>query len=152
WLVNAINIVTGNLDRPGGSMFTTPAFDLVEITAKLGQRGHFDRGRSRVRRLPEFSGEYPVATLAEEILTEGQGQIRALVTSAGNPVLSTPNGRQLDRALSTLEFMVSIDIYINETTRHANIILPPTTALEHDNYEAAFHVLAVRNTAKYSPP
>lgn len=151
WLINALNLVTGNLDRPGGAMFTRPAFDLVELGAKTGQKGHFDRGRTRVRKLPEFAGEYPVAALAEEILTEGPGQIQALITSAGNPVLSTPNGRQLDRALSRLEFMASIDFYINETTRHADIILPPTAALEHDNYDLVFHVLAIRNTAKYSP-
>lgn len=151
WLINVINLVTGNLDRPGGVMFTRPAFDLVGLGARLGLQGHFDRGRSRVRGLPEFNGEYPVATLADEILTEGPGQIRGMVTMAGNPVLSTPNGRQLDVALAGLEFMASIDFYINETTRHANIILPPTAALEHDNYEVAFHVLAIRNTAKYSP-
>jgi anaerobic selenocysteine-containing dehydrogenase len=151
WLCNVLNIVTGNLDRPGGAMFTRPAIDVVGLTARGGQRGHFDKGRSRVRKLPEFGGEYPVAALAEEILTEGPGQIRGLVTVAGNPVLSTPNGRQLDRALSGLEFMASIDFYVNETTRHASIILPPTGPLEHDHYDLVFHVLAVRNTAKYSP-
>src|SRR5262249_27259951 len=137
WLINAVNIVTGSLDRAGGAMFTTPAVDLVALGAKAGQRGHYDRGRSRVRNLPEFAGEYPVATLAEEILTEGKGQIRGLITSAGNPVLSTPNGQQLDRALDALEFMVSVDLYINETTRHAHIILPPTSVLEHDHYDLA---------------
>jgi anaerobic selenocysteine-containing dehydrogenase len=152
WLVNALNLVTGNLDRPGGVLFTRPAFDLVEMAARLGQKGHFDKGRSRVRKLPEYGGEYPVAVLAEEILTPGPGQLKALVTLAGNPVLSTPNGGGLDRALASLPFMVSIDQYINETTRHAHIILPPTSALEHDHYDAVFHVLSVRNTAKYSPP
>ena len=151
WLINALNIVTGNLDRPGGAMFTLPAVDVVGITAQMGATGRFGRWTSRVRKLPEFGGELPVATLAEEILTPGEDQIRALVTSAGNPVLSTPNGRQLEKALSSLEFMVSIDIYINETTRFANIILPPATGLESDNYDIVFHSLAVRNTAKYSP-
>jgi len=151
WLINVLNVVLGNLDRPGGVMFTRPAFDVVELGARLGQRGHFDRGRSRVRGLPEFNGEYPVATLADEILTEGEGQIRGMVTMAGNPVLSTPNGRRLDEALAGLEFMVAIDFYVNETTRHAHIILPPTAALEHDNYDVALHALAIRNTAKYSP-
>ena len=94
-----------------------------------------------MRKLPEFAGEFPVVTLAEEILTEGPGQIKALVTSAGNPVLSTPNGRELDRALAGLEFMVSIDPYINETTRHAHIILPPSSSLERDHYDIAFHLL-----------
>ena len=125
WLINVLNIVTGNLDRPGGAMFTLPAFDPVTAPESLAPRGSFARWHSRVRKLPEFAGELPVVTLAEEILTEGPGQIKALVTSAGNPVLSTPNGRELDRALAGLEFMASIDFYINETTRHAHIILPP---------------------------
>jgi anaerobic selenocysteine-containing dehydrogenase len=151
WLINVLNAVTGNLDRVGGAMFTRPAVDLVDLAARVGQRGHFDKGRSRVRGLPEFGGEYPAAVLAEEIETEGAGQIRALVTCAGNPVLSTPNGARLERALAGLDFMVSVDIYLNETTRHAHLILPPTDALEHDLYDVVFHVLAVRNTAKYSP-
>jgi anaerobic selenocysteine-containing dehydrogenase len=104
-----------------------------------------------VRKLPEFAGEFPVVTLAEEILTEGPGQIKGLVTYAGNPALSTPNGRQLDRALASLEFMASIDFYINETTRHAHIILPPSSSLERTHYDLAFHLLGIRNTAKFSP-
>jgi anaerobic selenocysteine-containing dehydrogenase len=151
WLVNALNIVTGNLDRPGGVMFTRPAVDAVGFAAGIGQRGHFDKGRSRVRGLPEFSGEWPVATLADEIETPGPGQVRALITNAGNPVLSTPNGARLDRALASLDFMVSIDIYRNETTRHAHLILPSTFALERPHYDLVFHTLAVRNTAKHSP-
>jgi anaerobic selenocysteine-containing dehydrogenase len=151
WLINVLNIVTGNLDRPGGAMFTLPAFDPLSAPESLAPRGSFARWHSRVRKLPEFSGELPVVTLAEEILTEGPGQIKALVTSAGNPVLSTPNGRQLDRALAGLEFMASIDPYINETTRHAHIILPPSSSLEHEHYDVAFHLLAVRNTTKFSP-
>ncbi len=151
WLVNVLNVVTGNLDRAGGAMFTRPAVDLVGLATRIGQRGHFDRRRSRVRGLPEFGGELPVAALAEEIETPGEGRIRALVTAAGNPVLSAPNGRRLDRALASLDFMVAIDVYRNETTRHAHLILPPTFALEHDHYDVVFHMLAVRNTAKYSP-
>ncbi|HEY0727746.1 MAG TPA: molybdopterin dinucleotide binding domain-containing protein, partial [Pyrinomonadaceae bacterium] len=151
WLINVLNIVTGNLDRPGGAMFTLPAFDPLTAPESLAPRGGFGRWRSRVRELPEFAGELPVAVLAEEILTEGPGQIKALVTYAGNPVLSTPNGRKLDRALASLEFMVSIDPYINETTRHAHIILPPTSALERGHYDMAFNILTVRNTAKFSP-
>jgi anaerobic selenocysteine-containing dehydrogenase len=152
WLINVLNLVTGNLDREGGAMFTRPAADILALADRIGQRGHFDKGRSRVRGLPEFGGEWPVAVLAEEIETPGPGQIRALVTSAGNPVLSAPNGARLDRALEGLDFMVSIDVYLNETTRHAHLILPPTFALEHANYDLVFHALAVRNTAKYSPP
>jgi anaerobic selenocysteine-containing dehydrogenase len=151
WLINVLNIVTGNLDRPGGAMFTLPAFDPITAPESLAPRGSFGRWHSRVRKLPEFSGEFPVAALAEEILTEGPGQIKALVTTAGNPVLSTPNGRELDRAFASLEFMVSIDFYINETTSHAHIILPPTSPLERGHYDLAFHLLAVRNTAKFSP-
>ncbi|WP_437579631.1 molybdopterin oxidoreductase family protein [Sorangium sp. So ce887] len=151
WLIAVLNLVTGNLDRPGGAMFTRPAVDVVAIQDLLGQRGDFDRSRSRVRKLPAFAGEYPVAALAEEILTEGPGQIRALLTMAGNPVLSTPNGRALDRALAGLDFMACIDFYINETTRHAHVILPPTGPLERDHYDLAFHAFAIRNTAKYAP-
>lgn len=147
WLINLLNLITGNLDRPGGAMFPTPAVDIVTA----GRAGKFGRWKSRVRGLPEFAGELPTSVLAEEILTPGQGQIRGLLTVAGNPVLSTPNGRRLDEALAQLEFMVSIDIYVNETTRHADIILPPTTGLETDHYDLVFHLLAVRNTAKYSP-
>jgi anaerobic selenocysteine-containing dehydrogenase len=151
WLINVLNIVTGNLDRPGGAMFTLPAFDPLTAPESLAPRGSYARWHSRVRKLPEFSGELPVAALAEEILTSGPGQVKAFVTLAGNPVLSTPNGRELDRALESLEFMVSIDPYINETTRHAHIILPPTSPLERGHYDLAFHLLAIRNIAKFSP-
>lgn len=152
WLIQLINICTGNLDRVGGSMFTKPAFDVLGLAAGFGQRGSFRKRRTRVRGLPEFGSEFPVAALAEEILTPGDGQIRALVTAAGNPVISTPNGRQLEQALSTLDFMVSVDFYLNETTRHAHLILPPTSALERDHFDLIFHVLAIRNTVKYSKP
>lgn len=151
WLVDILNIATGNFDRPGGAMFPTPAVDLAELANKVGQPGHFDRWRSRVAELPEFNGELPVATFAEEIETPGPGQIRALVTHAGNPVLSLPNGRRLDRAFEGLDFMVSIDIYLNETTRHADLILPPTFGLEQDSYGVLAHGTATRNTAHYSP-
>lgn len=147
WLIAVLNILTGNLDRPGGAMFTQPAVDFI---ARGKYEPRFGRWHSRVRGLPEALGELPVAALAEEILTPGEGQIRALITSCGNPVLSTPNGAQLEQALSGLDFMLSIDIYINETTRHAHIILPPATGLEVPHYDLTFHVLAVRNTAKYS--
>ncbi|MDH3814294.1 MAG: molybdopterin oxidoreductase family protein [Acidobacteriota bacterium] len=147
WLVNVLNVVTGNLDRIGGAMFTKPAVDLVANTGP----GHLGRYASRVRGLPAYGGELPVAALAEEILTEGEGQIRSLLTIAGNPVLSTPNGVQLERALESLDFMAAVDFYLNETTRHADIILPPTSALEHDHYDLVFNLLAVRNVARYSP-
>ncbi len=147
WLIQIINLVTGNLDQPGGSLLPEPAFDVTK-----GKPGHFNVWQSRVSGLPEFNGEIPVAALAEEMLTPGEGQIRALVTTAGNPVLSTPNGSQLDAALAGLDFMVSIDIYINETTRHADVILPPTSALEHDHYDITFNNFAVRNVTRYNEP
>ncbi len=130
-------------------MFTAPAFDVL-AAAKGGSV--FGRWQSRVRQLPEFIGELPVAALSEEILTEGEGQIKALFTSCGNPVLSTPNGKKLDEALEKLDFMVSIDIYINETTQHADIILPPSTGIETSHYDVIFNLFAVRNTARYSEP
>ena len=148
WLINAINIVTGNLDRVGGQMFARPAVSLV---GRSGTTGEFGRWKSRVRGLPEFEGELPVAVLAEEITTPGDGQIRALITNSGNPVLSTPNGTQLDQALGQLDFYVALDIYINETTRHADLILPSPSGLETDHYDFAFLALAVRNVAKFSP-
>ena len=149
WLINSINILTGNFDRAGGAMFTAPAFDLL-AAAKNGNI--FNRWQSRVRGLPEFMGELAVAVLSEEITTDGEGQIKALITSCGNPVLSTPNGSALEKALKKLEFMVSIDIYINETTKNADIILPPATGLETSHYDVIFNLFAVRNQAKYSAP
>jgi anaerobic selenocysteine-containing dehydrogenase len=146
WVIQIINIATGNLDRPGGSLFTLPAMDQVPATSP----GGFGRHHSRVRGLPEFDRELPSVTLAEEITTPGEDRIRVLFTGAGNPVLSTPNGMALDAALEQLDFMVSLDPYLNETTRHADIILPPTSALEHDHYDIAFHMNAVRNTARFN--
>ncbi len=153
WLMHCLNILTGNLDREGGAMFTRPAVDIVGLSAGVAElRGSFATYHSRVRGLPEFGGELPVSVLAEEMLMPGQGQIRALITHAGNPVLSTPNGRQLEQALAGLDFMVAIDIYLNETTRHAHVILPPMGPLEHGHFDLALNAVAVRNIAKYSPP
>ncbi|MCP9766346.1 molybdopterin oxidoreductase family protein [Lacihabitans sp. LS3-19] len=149
WLINVINIVSGNLDKKGGAMFTLPAIDFV---GPAKPKDRFARWKSRVSGYPEFLGELPVAALAEEMLTEGQGQIKMMFTNCGNPVLSTSNGIQLDKAFESLEFMVSFDIYLNETTRHADLILPPATGLENPHYDLTFHNLAVRNTSKYSPP
>ena len=148
WIINGINLVSGNLDRSGGQMFAKPAVSLV---GKSGTTHEFGRWKSRVRGLPEFEGDLPVAVLAEEILTPGKGQIKALVTSSGNPVLSTPNGVQLEQALEQLDFFVAHDIYINETTRHADLILPSPSGLETDHYDFVFLALAVRNVSKYSP-
>lgn len=149
WGVQLLNILTGNLDEEGGSMFSLPAVDL--IMGPSSKPGHFNAWQTRVRGLPEFGGELPSSALAEEILSPGDGQIKALITAAGNPVLSTPNGGQLDKALESLEFMVAIDFYLNETTRHADVILPPTSPLEHDHYDMALMPFAVHNVAKYSP-
>jgi len=150
WLINILNTITGNLDLKGGALFTLPAIDLVGMATKTGRTGSFNRRQSRVHKLPDFAGEYPVSTLADEILTEGEDQIKAIITIAGNPVLSTPNGKQLEKAFESLDFMVAIDIYLNETSKHANIILPSTTGLETSHYDLIFHQLAVRNTAKYN--
>ena len=150
WLAYCLNILTGKLDSVGGVLFSQPAIDLVALGAMSGQNGHFDKRRSRVRDLPEFAGEYPASTMADEILTPGDGQIRAFVTVAGNPVLSSPNGQRLEKAFENLDFMVSVDYYLNETTRHADVILPPTAALERSHYDLIFSMFAVRNYAKYS--
>lgn len=150
WLIQLINVLTGNLDRAGGTLFTHPALDLVH--SPVSKPGHFNKWQSRVRGLPEFGGELPVAVLAEEIETPGLGQVKALITVAGNPALSTPNGRRLETALESLEFMLSVDFYLNETTRHATVILPPTMTLEHDHYDIAFHHFAVHNTARFNTP
>ena len=150
WLINVLNIVTNNMDKVGGAMFTKPAIDLVYMTGIKGKVGNFDRYRSRVHNLPEYSGELPVATLADEILTEGEGQIKMFICTAGNPVLSAPNGKKMEKALEKLDFMVSIDIYLNETSKYANIILPTTNGLETLHYDLVFHQLAIRNTAKLS--
>jgi anaerobic selenocysteine-containing dehydrogenase len=151
WLVLAVNALTGHLDEPGGFMLATPAIDPMPLARTIGQAGSFAAYRSRVRGLPEFGGELPAVTMSEEIQAPGDGQIRAMITAAGNPVLSVPNGRRLDAALGQLEFMVSIDPYLNETTRHADVILPPTTHLERSHYELVLTLVAVRNWAKYSP-
>ena len=148
WAIQMINTLTNSLDVRGGIMASSPAFGFI----KPGESGagHFAAFHSRVSGLPEFAGELPATVMAEEMLTEGEGQIRGLITTAGNPVLSAPNGNLMDKALAGLDFMVSIDFYINETTQHADIILPPTSALEHDHYDLAFHRLAVHNTARFN--
>ncbi len=146
WLVYALNMLTGNFDRAGGMMFPAPAFETVRSKGDWA----FGRTTTRVRGLPEANGEFPVAALAEEILTEGQDQVRAFVITCGNPVLSTPNGKNLETALESLEFMVAIDPYITETTRHAHIILPPAMGLETEHYDVTFLSLSIQNSAKYS--
>ncbi|MGW4328351.1 molybdopterin-dependent oxidoreductase [Nocardia sp. NPDC004573] len=148
WLVEAINALTGNLDSPGGAMFATAAAGGIPRTKPF----RTGRWASRVRELPEAMGELPVATLADEIVTPGQGQIRALITVAGNPVLSAPSGARLDEAFARLDFMVSVDRYVNETTRHADVILPPPRPTQSAHYDFALLQFAVRNYARYSRP
>jgi anaerobic selenocysteine-containing dehydrogenase len=147
WLVDVLNVLTGNLDREGGAMFPHPAHH-------RGPRRPFRTGRwtSRVRGLPEAIGELPVATLIDEIVTPGEGQVRALITIAGNPVISTPDGARLDDALASLDLLVAIDPYVTATSRHADVILPPPGALHRSHYDLAFTGLAIRNVANYSPP
>lgn len=147
YLIMLFNLLTGSLDRPGGLMFSSPAADILAQTG----RGHMGRYHSRVRQLPEFNGELPVSTLAEEILSPGEGQIRGMVLIAGNPVLSTPNGDQLDRAFAGLDLLVSVDFYLNESSRHADFILPPVSPLEREHFDVIFNLLAVRNNVRYAP-
>ena len=147
WLINTINLVTGNLDRAGGQMFAKPAFPLV---GRKGTAHEFRRWSSRVRGLPEFEGSLPTSVLAEEILTPGEGQIKALITNAGNPVLSAPNGKKMEQALEGLDFYLALDIYINESTRHADLILPSPSGLETNHFDLVFNAVSVHNVAKYS--
>jgi anaerobic selenocysteine-containing dehydrogenase len=151
WLVDVINILTGNLDRPGGAMFPTPAH--MPQKKKPGGRGWaLGRWQSRVKGLNEVMGELPVSTLADEMETKGEGRIRALLTIASNPVIALPNARRMDRALAGLDFMVSIDFYLTASTRLADVILPPTGPLSTAQYHMIFYNLSVRNMAQYSPP
>src|SRR5450631_3891701 len=148
WLIQLLNLLTGNLDAVGGAMLTLPAVPVTGPGTKAGGPGSY---KSRVSGRPVFSGELPAAAMADEIETPGDGQIRAMLTIAGNPVSSTPNGRRLDRAFAGLEFMAAVDIYVNETTRHANVILPPASMLSHENYDVVFNAFAVRNVARHNP-
>lgn len=152
WLIDAINLLTGNLDRRGGAMFTMPATGSATTRGQGGRGKGFaiGRGHSRVSGKPEAMGEYPVAILAEEITTPGEGQVRGFICLSGNPVMSTPHSRQLDAALASLEFMVSVDIYLNETSRHADVILPAPSALQKEHYDVGLYVYAVRNVANFS--
>ncbi len=153
WLVDVVNTLSGNLDRRGGAMFPKPVAGSGNTRGRTGSGKGFSvgRGHTQVRALPEVMGEYPAAAMAEEIV-DATDPIRALITVAGNPVLSTPNSEQLDVALEQLEFMVSVDIYLNETTKHADVILPPPSQLQRSHYDLALLGFAVRNVANYSEP
>jgi anaerobic selenocysteine-containing dehydrogenase len=154
WLVDVVNILTGNLDEPGGAMFTRPVLG-NPTTRGAGGKGSGFRigrggGRTKVSGYPEVMGEYPAAALAEEINDAGDESIAALITVAGNPVLSTPHSRQLADALDRLELMISVDMYLNETTRHADVILPVPSQLQRDHYDVLLLQFAIRNVANYS--
>jgi anaerobic selenocysteine-containing dehydrogenase len=153
WLVDVVNLLSGNLDREGGALFAKGAVGQPSTKGAPGSGRGVRTGRveSRVGRRPESFGEFPVTALPEEIETPGEGQVRALITVAGNPVASNPNAERLDAALASLEFMVAIDPYVNETTRHADVILPPPSALEKSHYDLALLNFAVHNVANYSP-
>lgn len=153
WLVDALMAVTGSLDAEGGGMFPLAAAGSLNAGPAAKPRGaKVGRWASRVRGLPETFGELPAAAMAEEIDTPGEGQIRALFTIAGNPASSLPNSDRLVAALGGLDLMVSVDIYVNETTRHADVILPAPSHLERSHYDIALYNFAVRNIANYSPP
>ncbi|WP_417714397.1 molybdopterin-dependent oxidoreductase [Pseudophaeobacter arcticus] len=152
WANNALNIITGNFDSPGGAMFTTPALDYVGMSSRKGKTRSYPEKRSRVSQQPLYNGEFPVSVMAEEMETPGEGQIKAMITVAGNPVLTAPNGQRIGRAFETLDFMMSIDLHINDTTRHADLILPASVALEEEVYDMVFHSFAVHNTAAFAKP
>ena len=152
WLVDVVNVLTGNLDRPGGAMFPLSPIAAAPRPPKPGRGFLTGRWHSRVSGYPEALSEFPAAALAEEIETPGDGQIKAMLTIAGNPVLSAPDGDRLARALEGVEFMISIDPYLNETTRHADVILPPPPPSRSAHFDIALNGLAVRNNARYSPP
>ncbi|HXD54206.1 MAG TPA: molybdopterin-dependent oxidoreductase [Solirubrobacteraceae bacterium] len=151
WLVNALNVVTGNMDSPGGAMFPSPPVDLVRLLEIGTGKPHRDRFRQRVSGLPEFADELPVAGLADEITTPGAGQVRGMLVFAGNPVLSAPGGGRLDAAMEQLEWCVAVDMYVTETTRHADVILPPLAHLERSDIDIVFPALSVRNQVRYNP-
>lgn len=149
WLIQVVNILTGNLDRPGGAMFPR---NPIRPSYRKSARFTMARWHSRVRHLPEVAGEFPVATLADEIDTPGDGQVKALITYAGNPVLSTPNGARLAAALPQLDFMLCIDPYVNETTSHADVILPPPRTLQAGHFDWSLAAFMIRAVVRYSPP
>ena len=152
WLVDVVNILTGNLDRPGGVMFASSPIASAPRPARPGRGFITGRWHSRVSGHPEALSELPTVALAEEIETPGDGQIRAVITIAGNPVLSAPDGPRLSEALDTVDFMLSVDPYLNETTRHADVILPPPPPSRAGHFDIALSAAVVRNNARYSPP
>lgn len=154
WLINVLNAVTGNLDVPGGAMFTNPPVDVgmvLRLVSKVGAGGKHRTARQRVSGLPDMNGEFPIAGLADEITTPGDGQVRGMVVFAGNPVLSAPGGDRLGDAMGQLDFCVAIDPHITETSRHADVILPSVSALERDDLDIVMPAVSVRNHVRFSP-
>ncbi|WP_082970448.1 molybdopterin-dependent oxidoreductase [Mycobacterium sp. E2989] len=155
WMVDVINILTGHFDVPGGAMFPRPAawsITTQPLPGLEGGRAEFGRWHTRVRGAKEVLGQAPVSCMAEEIATPGEGQLKALITVAGNPVLSTPGGDKLDEVLPMLEAMISVDLWLNETTRHADVILPGLSPLEQPHHDDLILLFAIRSIANYSAP
>jgi anaerobic selenocysteine-containing dehydrogenase len=155
WLVDVINILTGHFDKPGGAMFPRPTAWSITTQPLPGLEGgipEFGRWRTRVRGAKEVLGQTPVSCMAEEIATPGDGQLKALITVAGNPVLSTPGGDKLDEVLPMLDAMISVDLWLNETTRHADVILPGLSALEQAHHDDLVLQFAIHSIANYSAP
>ena len=154
WLIDVLNTVTGNLDRPGGAMFAAYGIPTPILFGEKWRDGvpPVARWRSRATALPEAIGMLPTAALADEILTPGAGQVRGLVTQAGNILLSNPHGAKLAEAFDSLDFMLSLDIYLNETTRHADIIIPGPSYAEHSDFAAVTPYEMIRKYVKWAPP
>ena len=152
WMCAILNVLTGNFDRPGGVMTSSPLAAHIDDGEPGGKGYVVGRWKSRVNGHPEVNGEFPAASLADEMETGGPGQIRAALSVATNPVLSYPNSNRLDSAFGELDFFVAFDIYVNETTRHADVILPAPSALDEPNYEMTFMVNAIRSFGKYDDP
>jgi len=152
WLIYVLNIITGNLDQPGGLMFPTPAVDLALLSSLVNEEGRFNEFQSSLNNLPSFDSEIPVIEMADSMLGNQPDSIKAFINISGNPVLSTPDGKKLEQALKQLDFMVAVDCYINESNQFANIILPPTSPLERSQYNMTCNLTAVRNNARFSSP
>ena len=151
WLVNLLNIVTGNFDRPGGAMFTTPPVDLGRTLRTIWGPSTHGSFHSRGAGLPDLNGELPVVTMPDQITRAGADRLRAMVVASGNPALSSPDARAVEAALRDLDFLVCIDFYVTETSRLADLILPPMSHLERSELDVIFPAFSVRNNARWSP-
>lgn len=151
WLINVLNVVSGNLDRAGGAMFTTPPVNVGRVLRTLWGPSSHDTFRSRGADLPDLNGELPVVAMADEIIRTGPRQLRGLIVASGNPALSTPNARAVQQALGRLDFLVCVDLYLTETSRLADLVLPPMSQLERSELDVVFPAFSVRNNARWSP-